>query len=47
MEWKNAYLIDKTHDYLTFKRDLEGITIKEYFGGGHHPLQRLLLTLLL
>ncbi|MFK8165742.1 MAG: hypothetical protein AB8H12_25055 [Lewinella sp.] len=32
MEWKNAYLINKTHDSLTFKKDLEEVTIKEYFG---------------
>lgn len=31
-DWENAYLISKTHDSLTFKRDLEEVTIKEYFG---------------
>ncbi|WP_020571875.1 SH3 domain-containing protein [Neolewinella persica] len=32
MAWKNAYLINKTPDSLTFKRDLEEVIIKEYFG---------------
>ncbi|MFT5999192.1 MAG: hypothetical protein ACI81P_001649 [Neolewinella sp.] len=32
MEWENAYLIRKTPDSLTFKRDGKEITIKEYFG---------------
>ena len=32
MEWENAYLIRKTPDSLTFRRDGKEITIKEYFG---------------